>query len=447
MKSDADQKRYILWFSAFVQVGFLAGATYGWANLEQTLKRIGYWTNDPSTEETNYGLVYTVASWFSQAGRIFVGVYLDRFGVKVTTVTGSTICFTGLVLLSISNTGMNLVYPGFILISLGGPAIHLSTQSVSNLFANKAMVMSSLSWAFQLSTLWFLLCNILNKEGVDASLLFSFYALVAGLLCLWCFLIYPKRFVRGEKGKKRFSRKSMLITTGRYDPDFLEDGSLMQMMFSIDYILLNIWYSSYILYLQYYVMTVGTQTELMTGENMAVQFNTALCTVSAAGVLLGLAMDKLGFGIVLLFNIAFSVGASFCINSPQIGVQWVGFILYVLSRVSTYGMFYSFIGINFGFKHFGTLAGVGLFISGCFSLFQYLCLAIVQSDADVDYEQMNMFMAICVIVSGGLYALWLFSNEMKFVSKELNAKLETPEKNQLTVKTAEANVCVCTVKL
>jgi len=422
MSSDSDkhyQQRYKLWLSAFVQVGFLAGATYGWANLEQILEREGYWTNDPSTEETNYGLVYTIGSWFSQAGRLFVGVYLDWFGVKVTTVTGCAMSCIGLVLFAVSSTSMNLVYPAFILISLGGPALQLATQSVSKLFENKAMVMSSLTWAFQLSTLWFMLCNVLNEDGIDASLLFIIYAAVAGVLGLQCWWLYPKKFDTSKLlgGGHGHSRKNMLITTGRYDADFLEKGTLCQMMFSIDYIFLNIWYSFYILYLQFYVMTIGTQTELVAGENMAVEFTIALCTVSASAIFAGLAMDKFGFGVIVTCNIAFSMGASFCITSSDTGVQVLGFILYVLSRVTTYGTFFSFIGINFGFKYFGTLAGVGLLISGCFSLFQYLCLDIVENDLGDDYNAMNMFMAFWCAVWGALYALWLFSQELKSAGK------------------------------
>jgi len=414
------RQRYRLWLSAFIQVGFLAGATYGWANLEEILERDGYWTNDPSTEETNYGLVYTIGSWFSQAGRLFVGVYLDWFGVKVTTVTGCAMSCIGLVLFAVSNTGMNFVYPAFILISLGGPAVQLATQSVSNLFANKAMVMSSLTWAFQLSTLWFMLCNILNEDGVNENLLFMCYAGVAALLGLQCYLMYPKKFNTSKLlggGGHGHSRKSMLITSGRYEADFLETGTLWQMMFSMDYIFLNMWYSFYILYLQFYVMTIGTQTELVTGENMAVEFTIALCTVSSSAILIGFAMDKFGFGIVVLCNIGFSMGASFCITSPETGVQWLGFILYVLSRVTTYGTFFAFIGINFGFKYFGTLAGIGLLLSGCFSLFQYLVLDIVENDMGGDYNAMNILMAVWVAAWGGLYAFWLFGQEVKSALK------------------------------
>jgi len=414
------QRRYRLWLFAFIQVGFLAGATYGWTTLEQILERVGYWTNDPSTEETNYGLVYTVGSWFSQAGRLFVGVYLDWFGVKITTVTGCVMSCAGLVLFAVSNTGMNLVYPAFILISLGGPAVQLATQSVSKLFENKAMVMSSLTWAFQLSTLWFMLCNVLNEDGINENLLFMCYAVVAGLLALQCWWIYPQKFNTSNLlggGGHGHSRKSMLITSRRYPADFLENGTLWEMMLSIDYIFLNVWYSCYILYLQFYVMTIGTQTELMTGENMATEFTIALCTISASAILVGFSMDKFGFAIVTMANIGFSVGASFCITSADTGVQWLGFILYVLSRVTTYGLFFSFIGINFGFKNFGTLAGVGLLISGCFSLFQYLLLDIVENDMGDDYNAMNVLIAIWCAVWGGLYAFWLFGQEVKSALK------------------------------
>lgn len=413
--------KYKLWAAAMVQVGFLAGATYGWVNLEQILERDGYWTDDSSTEDSNYGLVYTIISWASQAARLFVGVFLDNFGVKATTVTGCLMAALGLVFCAVSTTSVNLVYPALILVSVGGPAIQVATQTVSDLFFNKAMVMSSLLWSFQLSTLWFMIINVLNAEGIQESFLFMSYATIAALLGFQCWWIYPKKFKTAkllEDGHCHSARKSMLITSGRYPSDFLETASLWQMMFSIDFILLNCWYSFYILYLQFYVMTIGTQTELMTGESMAVEFTIALCTVSSMGILIGLVMDKFGFAVVVLFNVACSMGASFCITSPETGVQWLGFILYVLSRVSTYGLFFSFIGINFGFRHFGTLTGVGTLISGIFSLFQYVCLDIVDNKFGGDYNGMNIFMAFWVATTGGLYTFWLFSIELKLGLKQ-----------------------------
>jgi len=421
--------RYKLWAAAFIQVAFLAGATYGFVNLEKILVRDGYWTDDASTEEMNFGLVYTVGSWCNKAGKLFIGVYLDRFGVKVTTVAGCIMCAIGLVFCAISTTSYNLVYPAFILVSLGGPAIQLGTQTISDLFTNKAMVMSSLTWSLQLSTLWFMVVNVLNIEGINETLLFMCYATIAAVLGIQCWWIYPWKFKSAKRLQEEdqcpvtgweVARQSMLITTGRYPEDFLETGSLWQMMFSIDYILLNCWFSGHILYLEFWVMTVGTQTELMTGENMDEQFTIALCTVSSFGIIIGLAMDIYGFSIVVLANIAFSMGASFCITSPKIVVQWLGFILYVLSRVTTSGLFFSFIGINFGFRYFGTLTGVCILISSCISLLQYLCLDIVDYDLGGNYNGMNIFMAFWVGTWGGIFGFWLLPMEVKsiFTKKE-----------------------------
>jgi len=409
--------RYKLWFSALIQVGLLAGAAYGWANLELMLKREGYWKN-ADDQDIKYGLVYTVGSWFSQAGRVFIGIYLDHFGVKVTTVTCCFMVCAGMVLLAVSNPAMNLIYPSFILMTFGGPGIQLSLQSVSNLFENKAMVISSLSWAFQLSTLWFMVCNILNESGVDAFLLYTIYAAVAGILGVHCLLIYPKKFnlpsnIRIQGGNKGNGRRSMLISSGRYHNQFLETGTLWQMVSSKDYIFLNIWYMSYVLVSQFYIMTVGAQTELATGKNMATEFTITLSTVSALGIGVGYVMDKLGFGFIVFMNTVITTSAIFCITSPVRAVHIIGFILYVLARTTTWCVFFSFIGINFGFKFYGTLVGMGLFISGCFSAFQYYCLHIIKHYMENNYNWMNMFFVMWCALWGGLYTLWLFSVEEK----------------------------------
>jgi len=262
--------------------------------------------------------------------------------VRATTVSGCTMSCIGFVLFAISNTGMNLLYPAFILVSLGGPSVYLATQTVSNLFENKAMVISSLVWSFQLTPVWLMLCNVLNEYGISASLLYICYAVVAGLLTLQCWSIYPKKFetMKSLERVHSRSRESILISTERYNADFLTKGTFWQMLFSVDYIFLVLWYSFYQLYLLFYIMTVGTQTELATGENMASQFTIILSTVSASAILSGYAIDVFGFGVVVLCNSVFSIGASFCINSSESGIQWIGFILYVLSRVTTYSAFF-----------------------------------------------------------------------------------------------------------
>merc|ERR1719461_2189251 len=92
-------------------------------------------------------------------------------------------------------------------------------------------------------------------------------------------------------------------------------------------------------------------------------------------------------------------------------LQWFGFMLYVLSRVTTYGLFFAYIGINFGFRFFGTLAGLGMLISAFVSIFQYLCINIVTSQLNGDYKPMNDFFAIWCLIWGLIYALYLMRLE------------------------------------
>merc|ERR1712154_429661 len=136
------------------------------------------------------------------------------------------------------------------------------------------------------------------------------------------------------------------------------------------------WYSTYVLYLQFYVMTVSDQTEAATGDSMAVQFGIVLCTFSVTAIGAGYMIDKIGFAVPVLINTVASMAAILMLSVSSTFLQWFGFMLYVLSRVTTYGLFFAYVGINFGFRFFGTLAGLGMLISAFFSLFQYLCLNI-----------------------------------------------------------------------
>jgi len=428
--SDTHRYRYRLWFAAFVQVGILAGATYGWPNYVEVLERAGYYGGDADEQTTNLALIYTVGSWFNQGGRLLIGVYLDYFGVKITTATGCFMSAIGLIFFTFSTPSVNLLYPGFILISLGGPALQLATQSVSKLFENRAMVMASLTWAFQLSTLWFMLINVLNEGGISAGVLNGIYAGVAVILGIQCLWIWPRTFEGASQlkddtesnsvqaGKKQptkgghgHSRQTLLSEERGYPADFLETATFLEMLKTPDYIMLNIWYSVYVLYLQFYVMTLSDQTEAATGESMAVQFGIVLCTFSATAIGMGYLIDKIGFSVPVLINSFVSMLAILLLSVESSTLQWFGFMLYVLSRVTTYGLFFAYIGINFGFRFFGTLAGLGMLISAFFSIFQYLCLSIVTGSLGGDYKPMNDFFSIWCLVWGILYALYLMRLE------------------------------------
>merc|ERR1712173_577341 len=115
-----------------------------------------------------------------------------------------------------------------------------------------------------------------------------------------------------------------------------------------------------------------------------------------------------------------SIMAILMLSVSSTFLQWLGFMLYVLSRVTTYGTFFAYIGINFGFRFFGTLAGLGLLISAFFSLFQYFCLNIVTGPLDGDYKPMNEFFAIWCLIWGVLYSLYL----LRFECSSLFSKSE-----------------------
>jgi len=427
------RKRYKLWLIAFIQVAFLTATTYGWPDLQQMLEREGYWIYD-GVIDSNYDLVFTLGTWFNESGRLVMGVYLDRFGIQKTAMIGCILSCVGIGLLAFSNTGMNLVYPAFILMSWGGPVVLLATQKVGNLFANKGMVVSSLLWASSISTLGFTFCNVLSEYNVNDDLLYVCYATIAGCFAIQCYFVYPKHFdigrLKDERNSSSFSRESILITSGRYDEDFLENCTAWEVMSSLDFIMLVMYKSFYTLYLQYYMMTIGDQTENMVGEDMAIEFTICFATVSIVAAGMGYFMDKWGFGILVLCNVGFTDGALMFLSSTTKQLQIVGFVFYVISRMSIYSYFFSFISINFGFNHWGTLAGVGLFVSAIFSLLQYLLAYIVEHDLSDEYPPMNMFLAVWCSVWGGLYAIFLLWMEfiLPIGSSRLKVKSGTDDK-------------------
>jgi len=406
------KKRKLYLAMAWVQVAFFSGATYGWTNLKECLQRDGVYENDPNAN-SKYTLIFSLGSWFNLGGRLFLGTILDKFGVKATTTASCIIFLAGGLMLAASNTpkgGIDLLLPGFILISIGGPGLQLATQLVADLFDNRGMVISTLTCAFHVSTGPYLLLNELTKNNLLSSrqpFLFA-YAGLAGLFALINPFFWPKAFVEplekdavplledNNMTPNLSRRSSLLIPALGYDENFLETATLGGMLCSRMFIELMIWLCPFIAVLQFYIGTIGDQTKELVGENMSQYFGIFLVVCSFVAIFLGYVLDKLGFTIVMFINTCLCVTFCMILTIDNKELQWVGFVAYVTARVTTFSLYFSFLAINFGFRHFGKLAAIGMLISGMVSFIQIPMAAAVDNYWEGDYRAIMRLQGIVI---------------------------------------------------
>jgi len=308
---------------AWVQVALFAGATYGWTNLKECLQRDGVYEDD-ANKNSKYTLIFSLGSWFNLAGRLFLGVILDKFGVKATTTVSCFIFLVGGLMLAVSNIPkgeIDLLLPGFVLISIGGPGLQLATQLVADLFRNRGMVISSLTWAFNVSPGLYLLLNELTKHNLLSSRqpFLYVYAFLAGVFALVNPFFWPNSFkdsnvpLLKKENKKSHShrRNSILNPALGYNESFLMQASLGKMLLSRMFLELMVWLCCFIAVLQFYIGSIGDQTKELVGENMSQYFGIFQVAFSFVAVFMGFVLDKLGFTIVTFINTCLCV--AFCL--------------------------------------------------------------------------------------------------------------------------------------
>lgn len=201
--------------------------------------------------------------------------------------------------------------------------------------------------------------------------------------------------------------------------------STLSQMRSLEYVLLLFWFSTCIVPLQYYIATIGFQLERK-GDEKGTYTNMQQIVYACAAFLsplVGFLADTIGLGVTqglatLLCAIAFFLLSS---TSIPLNGQAAGLVCYGLGRMVIFGMYFSNIGLRFGFGNYGTLAGFGLVTSAIISLLQYPLIAL----ADDGYEfEVNVGCAVtflCILP----YCAWLgFKERRERIAKSSNVPMK-----------------------
>lgn len=174
------------------------------------------------------------------------------------------------------------------------------------------------------------------------------------------------------------------------------------------YISLVAWFSVCLVPMQYYFGSIGFQLEEKGDDD---GFYTSLFTIVYAVAALvaplgGMFSDRLGLGWAQGDSTLF-VAASFFVLASRgsFPVQVVGLVCYRVGRMFVFGFYFGNIGKRFGYAHYGTLSGIGLFLSAIVSLLQYPLLA---AAADGHSVKASVGIGLVCLI---LYCVWLTITE------------------------------------
>lgn len=110
--------------------------------------------------------MFTIAAVATNVSALPVGTILDAYGPRVCGLIGSLCLALGAVLFAFANQlPFDGYIPGYLLLSLGGPFVFISSFHLSNTFPTRSgLILSALTGAFDASSVLFLIFRLLNEH-------------------------------------------------------------------------------------------------------------------------------------------------------------------------------------------------------------------------------------------------------------------------------------------
>ena len=110
--------------------------------------------------------MFTIAAVATNVSALPVGTILDAYGPRVCGLIGSLCLALGAALFAFANRlPFDGYIPGYLLLSLGGPFVFISSFHLSNTFPTRSgLILSTLTGAFDASSVQFLIFRLLNEH-------------------------------------------------------------------------------------------------------------------------------------------------------------------------------------------------------------------------------------------------------------------------------------------
>ena len=211
---------------------FAAGIVFGYAAIKPVLVKEGVYSDRCTSEESDIGdgtcyeqelrysytprgtievridvnphrlnLMFTTAAVGTNVVALPVGTLLDRYGPRVSGITGSVLIAIGALLFAFApQLPFDGYIPGYLLLALGGPFIFISSFQLSNTFpTHSGLILALLTGAFDSSSALFLVFRLIYtaSNGTFTTQKFFLIYLIVPL-----FIFFVQLFVMPSRSYK-----------------------------------------------------------------------------------------------------------------------------------------------------------------------------------------------------------------------------------------------------
>jgi len=393
-------KKYAI-ISAYLNSFLVGGVTFGYSGMVLILRKEGIYADNCACgsfcakQKEGLALVSTVGFASAIGCRLFVGLFMDHYGPKLTSVICCSICFSGFLLLAIKNSSEleDIFMTAFILISIGGSGLHICGFHLTNLFNGdgKKKASAGISAAFGASSIIFPVMQMFNQfANISLQSMAIFYSVVVALVLVNNLFIQPwdkltprkhfrvnlqitsKDFWKRDDGSSFLSRSERKI-----------DASLKTQMRQFEFYGEVCFFSLSLFALTHYLST-STQIMYEKGDisftNNPNNLNDFMIS-RMAGYLNGLGflwvptvkylMTRYEWPPCFLLICILNIVVIGIVLLKNLEVQILGFTVLSFTRLLLFSTHHTFLLDRFGIGNFGTLNGISAFVAAILGFFSF----------------------------------------------------------------------------
>lgn len=399
-----------------------AGIIFGFSQLKIILLEEGVYghlcppqQNGCKDQVTRLQSIFVVAASATNFSAFPIGYILDRYGPKVSTIIGSLLFFLGCLLFGFSSPSLDMYYPAFLFLAIGGPFIFLSTINLSRAFPKySGLIMAIITGAFDGSSVvfWVFLKIYKSSDSVTISAIFKVFSIVPILSFVFAVLLMPSTPYEvsskpqvvindmeqdqeqiadeadpllSSQSDTELNQKHNIEEESLTNPDeepvdndglFLREKTALQQIGSWCFLLLVIFSSVYMIRLNFYIGTINEQLlrlfDSKDSVNNLIEFFGiilplgGILAIPSSSYLLNNFSLAVSYDVMAIRCLLFGV-LSFI---PSIFSQYIAMVIFAIMRPFLYTVINEFSARTFGFKNFGKVYGLLMMISGTFNLIQ-----------------------------------------------------------------------------
>nr|XP_023509842.1 solute carrier family 43 member 3 [Equus caballus] len=408
---------------------------------------------DCKAQDEKFSLIFTLASFMNNFMTFPTGYIFDRFKTTVARLIAIFLYTTATLTIAFTSAeSALLLFLAMPMLTVGGILFLITNLQVGNLFGkHRSTIITLYNGAFDSSSAVFLVIKLLYEQGVSLRASFLFFSVFSVWHVGRTFLLLPRGHIpyplppnyryglcsgkdsREEEQKtvesKELEGQSEFISPKEEFPDPGQQKELHS-FWSYAFSRRFAWHLMWLSMIQlWHYLFIGTLNSLLTtlakGDRALVSIYTnAFAITQFFGVLCapwnGLLMDQLkqryqkkasktGFSVSavalcstvpsLALTSLLCLGFALCASVPVLPLQYVTFILQVISRSFLYGGNAAFLTLAFPPEHFGKIFGLVMALSAIVSLLQFPIFTFIKGPLQNDPFYVNVMLVLVTLLT------------------------------------------------